>query len=149
MRRTTKLLIGMLVLAAGVLVAAPAAQAADPIYSYKNQASGGCLLDSNVRGLTTDNACYTWYDDYRWAVHQWADGTVRLGNVGTGRCISDRNWGFAVSDACNSSENQSWWVVYWADGTRRFQNQATRLCLDRYTNLSQCDASTSQSWYRL
>src|SRR5262245_54336190 len=34
MRRTIKLLVVMLVLATGVLVAAPAAQAADPIYSY-------------------------------------------------------------------------------------------------------------------
>jgi len=149
MRRTIKLLVGMLVLATGVLVAAPAAQAADPIYSYKNQASVGCLLDSNVRGLTTDSACFTWFDDYRWVVHQWADGTVRLQNVGTGRCIRDNNWGFVVSAACDSSTNESWWVVYWADGTRRFQNQATGLCLNEYLNLSQCNASTSQSWYRL
>ncbi len=150
MRRTIGLLLGMVVLAAGVLVAAPAAQAADSVYVYRNQGTGQCLLDSNIRGLVADT-CYG-SDDQRWVVHPWGDGTVRLGNVGTGRCINDSfSIGSISSEACNSSENQSWWVVYWADKTRRFQNQATGHCLDQTLDGGlrtwECNSGKNQSWY--
>ena len=144
-----RFLLVMLVLTTGVLVAAPGAQAADPIRIYQNQATGDCLFDTNVRGLGAD-VCY-WTDDTRWVVHLWPDNTVRLGNVETGRCISDE-WGIGLTSAgCNDSENQSWWVTYWGDDTRRFQNQLTGHCLD-YTRDNglrtwECNSGENQSWY--
>lgn len=149
MRRTIRLLLGMLVLAAGMLVAVPAAQATDNIYFYKNQGTDQCLYDTNVRGLGADTCTPT--DDKRWVVHLWGDGTVRLGNVETGRCINDSFGIGLTSEVCNSSENQSWWVVYWPDTTRRFQNQATNHCLDYTFDKGlvtwECNDGRNQSWY--
>ncbi|GIH10007.1 hypothetical protein Rhe02_80740 [Rhizocola hellebori] len=150
MTRTFRALLAMLAVAvaAAVFVEAPAAQAADPIWSYSNQGTGKCI-DDTPAGFRTYNCNGT--NAQKWIVHSWNDGTVRFQNVNTGRCIYDGNQGFRTL-TCNSSTNQSWWVVYWADNTRRFQNQATGYCMEdsilglRTVN---CDSSQWESWYRL
>lgn len=147
MRRSISMLLGIVTVAAAVLIAAPAAQAADPIWSYSNQGTGKCI-DDTPAGFRTYNCNGT--NAQRWIVHTWNDGTVRLQNVNTGRCMDDSATFRTLP--CNSSTNQSWWVVYWNDGTRRFQNQATGSCIeDSILGLRtpNCDTSVWQSWYRL
>jgi hypothetical protein len=147
MTRTMRALLGMLTVAAVVLVAAPAADAADPVRSFQNQWSGKCL-DDTPAGFRMWPCNGT--NAQHWIMHYWNDGTVRLQNVNTLRCIDDtydfglRTWG------CNSGQNQSWWVTLWNDGTRRYQNQATGYCIsDSTAGLRHvvCSTSSAQSWW--
>lgn len=104
MKRAVGLIIGILTVLAGTLFTGTAAQAADPIYTYRNQATGRCIDD-------TSNGFRTWTcngtNPQRWIVHQWGNGTYRFQNVHTGRCIDDSSAGFRTW-SCNSGQNQSW-----------------------------------------
>lgn len=148
MRRVLVALAGLTVILAGLLVHPQAAGAADPVWSYRNQATNRCMDDTNEGGFRTWPCNGT--NPQRWTVHTWNDGTVRFQNNATGRCIYDSNTGFRTMP-CDSSTNQSWWVKYWNDGTRRFQNQQTGRCIrdgnDGFFTWT-CDASTNQSWFR-
>jgi hypothetical protein len=148
MGRKFTALLGVLTVAA-VLIAAPAAHAADPIVSYSNQGTGKCI-DDTPAGFRTWTCNGT--NAQRWIVHTWADNTVRFQNVNTGRCMEDTPSVFRTSP-CNSSEAQSWWVTYWNDGTRRFMNQATGACIEDSWLLGlrtpNCDSSVWESWYRI
>jgi hypothetical protein len=149
---TTKLARGgTLALFAAVLLlplfVTPSAHAADPIYTYKNQATARCIDD-------TDQGFRTWTcngtNPQRWWVKDWGDGTFRFQNVNTGRCIDDSDQGFRTW-TCNAGQNQSWYVTYWGDGTRRFQNQATGRCMDDSGNgfrTWSCNTGQNQSWFR-
>jgi hypothetical protein len=149
MRRTIRVLLGTLTTAAAVLLAAPAAHAADPVWSYSNQGSGLCIDDTSA-GFRLWNCNGT--NPQKWSVHTWNDGTVRFQNVNTGRCMDDSGADFHTAP-CSSSVYQSWWVKYWEDGTRRFQNQGTTMCIEGSSILGlrtpSCDSSVWESWYRL
>lgn len=147
MTRTIRVLIAMLTVAAGVLIAAPAAHAAGT-WSLSNQWSGNCLDD-------TPNGFRMWQcnatNPQKWIQLDWGDGTVRFQNVNTGRCI-DHTYDFGLRTwGCNDGQNQSWWVKLWNDGTRRYQNQGTGLCLYDSTagmRMAVCSSSEAASWYR-
>ena len=149
MIRTIRVLLGALTVAAAVFVAAPAAHAADPVRHLVNQWSGNCLDDtpSGFRMWPCNGT-----NAQRWIIHTWNDGTVRLQNVNTRRCIDDTNdFGLRTWD-CNSGQNQSWWVKRWNDGTRRYQNQATGYCIyDSNAGLRRavCSTSAAASWWVL
>ena len=56
---------------------------------------------------------------------KWNDGTVRLKNVDTGKCISDSGGSLGMA-SCTTSEAQSFYVKHWNDGTMRFKNESDR-----------------------
>ncbi|GIF62836.1 hypothetical protein Ais01nite_08710 [Asanoa ishikariensis] len=149
MRRTISTLIALLTVAAGLLVAAPAANAADPIYGYRNQGTNKCLDDTSA-GFRTYSCNGT--NPQRWRVTDLGGDNVRLQNVNTGRCMDDSNVQGLRTVDCNAGSYQKWHVVYWADNTRRFQNLATGACLeDSILGLRtpDCDSSTWESWFRV
>lgn len=146
MTRTIRLL-AMLIVAMGVLVAAPAANATGT-WSLSNQWSGNCLDDTSSGFRMWE--CNT-TNPQKWIQLDWGDGTVRFQNVNTGRCIDDTNDFGLRTWGCNDGQNQSWWVKLWNDGTRRYQNQGTGLCLyDSTSGISRavCSSSQAASWYR-
>jgi hypothetical protein len=150
MRRTISLLIGLLTVAAAVLVAAPAANAADPIYGYRNQGTGKCLDDTSA-GFRVWDCNGT--NPQRWRVTDLGGDNVRMQNVNTGRCIDHANVQGLRTVDCNGGNYQKWHVLYWGDGTRRFQNVATGYCIENSSFLGlrtpNCDSSTWQSWFRV
>lgn len=81
----------------------------------------------------------------------WNDGTRRLRNVNTLKCLYASDQYVWLTDTCDSRTNESWWVKRWNDGTIRFQNQATGLCMrgtpDYGVDMAPCDSSQAQSWY--
>ncbi|MDQ0994532.1 hypothetical protein [Streptomyces sp. V3I7] len=116
--------------------------------TYRNQKYGAYMSVGFSGGLYFPNLSYK--ANY-WNVRVWNDGTRRLQNVYTLKCLygySDTVW---LTDTCDSSTNESWWVKRWADGTIRFQNQATGLCMkgtaDYGVDMATCDSSMEQSWY--
>lgn len=122
------------------------ARADDAIQSFRNQATGRCMDD-------TDNGFRTWScngsSPQLWTVHTWDDGTRQLRNINTGRCVEDTDNGFRTVGTCSSSPEQSWWVKVWADGTVRFQNQATLRCIDDSSlgfRTWACNDTPYQSW---
>jgi Ricin-type beta-trefoil lectin domain-like len=150
MTRTIRVLLAMLIMATGMLVAAPAAHATSTSgpWSLSNQWSGKCLDD-------TSNGFRMWAcngtNPQKWIQLNWNDGTVRFQNVNTGRCI-DHTYDFGLRTwGCNSGQNQSWWVRLWNDGTRTYQNQGTGLCLYDSTaglRMATCSDVEAASWYR-
>lgn len=159
MRGTRSLLLGgIFVLASlaappGALAAengsgpASPARVADATQSFRNQATGRCMDD-------TDNGFRTWScngsNPQLWDVKVWDDGTRQLRNVNTNRCVEDSDNGFRTVGTCSSSPAQSWWVKVWGDGTVRFQNQATLRCIDDSSlgfRTWPCNDTTYQSWF--
>ncbi|MGW2770781.1 RICIN domain-containing protein [Streptomyces sp. NPDC001275] len=128
---------------------ASTAQAADVVNTFKNQATGNCLLSTTthtVWALPCDGSSYR-----QWNVHQWADNTRELRNVRDGLCLDDSN-GFGLRMfSCNATPFQSWYVKRWNDGTIELKNQATGRCLDDSEGYSTrtfpCNATPYQSWY--
>ncbi|MCX4846451.1 RICIN domain-containing protein [Streptomyces sp. NBC_00893] len=158
MRGTRSLLIGGVLvlaslsaptgtaLAAGNGSASPA-RAADATQSFRNQATGRCMDD-------TDDGFRTWScngsNPQLWDVKVWDDGTRQLRNVNTGRCVEDSDNGFRTVGTCGSTPEQSWWIKVWDDGTVRFQNQATLRCIDDSSlgfRTWPCNDAPYQSWF--
>ncbi|MFF7727106.1 RICIN domain-containing protein [Streptomyces sp. NPDC008001] len=153
MRSMRTLLIGgflvatSLVPAPGALAAAASpAGAQDAVQTFRNQATGKCMDDTN-------NGFRTWSCNgstpQKWSVHVWNDGTRQLRSANTGRCVEDTDNGFRTVGNCGSNPEQSWWVKVWADGTVRFQNQATLRCIDDSNQGFRtwaCNDSPYQSW---
>ncbi|GGR27105.1 RICIN domain-containing protein [Streptomyces netropsis] len=132
---------------APVPTVAPApARADDVVQSFRNQATGRCMDDTN-------NGFRTWSCNgstpQKWSVHVWGDGTRQLRSLNTGRCVEDTDNGFRTVATCNSNPEQSWWVKAWGDGTVRFQNQATMRCIDDSSlgfRTWACNDTPYQSW---
>jgi hypothetical protein len=129
------------------LLALPTAAHADTAMTFRNQMTGEYLsIDPSFTDYaSTYPILYgTWTG---WSVHLWNDGTRRLQNQATGRCLS--NTGYLAP--CDDSQSQSWWFKYWGDGTVRLQNQATGWCLSSpgpdQLSAGPCDTSMQQSWY--
>ncbi|MFJ6700015.1 RICIN domain-containing protein [Streptomyces sp. NPDC091272] len=123
------------------------AGAVDAIQSFRNQATGRCLDDTDNGGFRAWSCNGS--NPQKWSVHVWGDSTRQLRNVATGRCIEDTDNGFRTVGACNSSPEQSWWVTVWGDGTVRFQNQLTGRCIDDSSlglRTWGCNNTPYQSW---
>ncbi|MEU9190790.1 RICIN domain-containing protein [Streptomyces sp. NPDC048484] len=139
---------------ASTATAAPGASAAaDPINTFQNRATNECLDDSFGSGLRTHSCNYG--PAQQWYVHAWGDGTRRLQNVATGRCLSYVGAGvsFAVGpQTCNDSQEQSWYVDRYGDGLA-FRNQALTkdFCLDDSFEYGLravgCNALGWQKWF--
>ena len=151
MIRTKRVLLAVVVVAAGVLFAAPAAYAVstEGPYSLENQGTVTCLDDtsSGFRMWPCNDS-----NPQEFIQLDWDDGTVRFQNVNTGRCIDDTNDFGLRTWGCNDGQNQSWWVIWWNDGTRSFQNQGTGLCLCNgdtggHPRMATCSDSVAGSWY--
>lgn len=116
---------------------------------YGNMATGGCLDDSfayGFRGFGCNSG-----DFQSWTVRVWQeDGTRRLRNVSTGRCIYGGVGAGSRPDtrSCDSSQQQSWWVYKRGDQVS-FENQATGLCLDDSEyglRMLACSHNRNQTW---
>ena len=116
--------------------------------TYKNEAYGGCLWALGDRPIT--GTCGVANDELDWHVTRWGDGTVRLKNVGTGECLSNKERTMQM-DSCDTSKVQSWYVDRWNDGTIRFRDQRYNECIEGSEPgtvvTGPCDTSEAQSWY--
>ncbi|MET9415679.1 RICIN domain-containing protein [Streptomyces klenkii] len=151
MRSMRTLLLGGSLAVTSLVATVPMASAApagaeDVVQSFRNQATGKCMDDTN-------NGFRTWSCNgstpQKWSVHVWGDGTRQLRSANTGRCVEDTDNGFRTVGSCSSAPEQSWWVKVWADGTVRFQNQATLRCIDDSNQGFRtwaCNDSPYQSW---
>ncbi|GFE18682.1 hypothetical protein Sgleb_67290 [Streptomyces glebosus] len=82
------------------------------------------------------------------AVQRPADAVETYGNMATGSCLDDSQYGLR-GYACNGSVFQKWNVHKWADNTRQFRSLATNECLydDGVTlDTRSCNSSRQQSW---
>ena len=149
--------------AAGLVCVAPAGSAmaaADPVETFTNGATGLCLEYTPGDAVVgTGGPVSNCANDAtrQWAVHHWADGTVRLENVALGECLQRGGQTDAMVVApCNAETVQSWWVYHYADGGMEFKSQADPAsCLDDSfdygTRLFACGThaqeSPYQTWY--
>ncbi|MEU0949842.1 RICIN domain-containing protein [Streptomyces canus] len=117
-----------LVVSAAVNTASAAPQA-DPIQTFRNKASGNCLDHNNIDGVR-QYPCNSG-DWQKWRVHRFNDGTRRLQNVATGKCLTYNGLGGWYLDAfdCGTSQEESWFVLQQSGGGIAFQNQSRGSCL--------------------
>lgn len=115
--------------------------------TYKNERNGKCL---DGLGFLSTYKC-DGSSEQKWKVTRWNDGTVRLKNSDTGKCISDSGGTLGMA-SCTSSKWQSFFVTHWNDGTIRFKNQGSGQCINAATSTikvgsTTCNSSENQSWY--
>jgi hypothetical protein len=163
--RRTLSALGTVALGAGLLMASPVpahaaggalsaassgavAPAADPIQTFQNQNTGRCIDDTDSGGFRTFSCNGT--RPQQWRVHVFLDGTRRLQNVNTGRCMFDSNGGFFTT-SCDASTNESWFIDHPASGQIAFRNQQTGRCIDDtdqggFRTFS-CNSTRPQQWH--
>ncbi|WP_028661514.1 RICIN domain-containing protein [Saccharomonospora saliphila] len=73
---------------------------------YQNVVTHRCLDDSDygLRVIACNGTVWQ-----TWDPHEWGDGTWRLQNRATGRCLSTDHYGTVVARGCTTSEWQSWY----------------------------------------
>jgi len=124
------LAVTVLVAGSATLVVAGPASAADAIQTFRNRNSGMCLDDSvdfSVRQFTCNNTEYQ-----RWTVHVYGDGTRRLANRATGRCLGAQRSGSGVSlvsGGCEATPAKSWIVERLSNGVRFITESTGSHCL--------------------
>jgi Ricin-type beta-trefoil lectin domain len=122
--------------------------AADPIETFQNQNTGRCIDDTDNGGFRTFACNGT--RPQQWRVHVFNDGTRRLQNVNTGRCMFDSNGGFRTV-TCDTSTNVSWFIDHPATGQIAFRNQNTGRCIDDTDNggfrTFSCNGTRPQQWH--
>ncbi|NKQ28219.1 RICIN domain-containing protein [Streptomyces galbus] len=134
--------------AAGTASAAPQA---DAIQTFRNKWTGNCLDHNNrdgVRQYPCNSGNYQ-----KWQVHVFGDGTRRLQNVATGKCLTYNQLGGALVDVttCGTSQEESWYVLQQSGGGIAFQNQYKHDCLHAAggysVGLNSCyPTDLSQTW---
>ncbi|MFC4326433.1 RICIN domain-containing protein [Streptomyces andamanensis] len=82
-----------------------------------------------------------------------AAAVEHYGNMATGGCLDDSEYGFRGYQ-CNNSNYQNWSVRIWQeDGTRQFRNVFTGRCMyggvgaGARPETRACDSSKQQSWW--
>ncbi|MEU1503202.1 RICIN domain-containing protein [Streptomyces sp. NPDC005732] len=130
---------------------ASASPQADPVQTFYNPTTNGCLDYNRVDGVRS-YPCNggAWQ---QWRVHVWADNTRQLQNVATGHCLTYNPLGGDTVDAvsvCDASRTQSWYIQYPRIGGIAFQNQAQGTCVSARSGvyLTGCDTNDpAQNWF--
>ncbi|MFF8382455.1 helix-turn-helix domain-containing protein [Streptomyces kanasensis] len=115
---------------------------------FVSRETGRCLddsLDERLRTYKCNGMSYQW-----WTVHTLADGSRRLRNHATGRCLDDGAAGLrAVRCAGGRTGPQTWSVTTWSDDSAEVRSRVTGKCLDDSgTGLRTlpCDRTDRQKW---
>ncbi|MDX2560074.1 protein kinase [Streptomyces sp. TX20-6-3] len=105
-------------------------------YSLENASTGNCLAEYNAGfgDLVTSAACGStgsggstyWFS---WTYSPGADGTFRLKNQHSGRCLQPAGNTAVTTAACTGSSAQSWKVVSSTSAGRMFRNASDGRCL--------------------
>ncbi|WP_329281722.1 serine/threonine-protein kinase [Streptomyces sp. NBC_00691] len=105
-------------------------------YSLENATTGNCLAEYNAGfgDLVTSAACGStgnggstyWFS---WTYSPGADGTFRLKNRHSGRCLQPAGNTTVTTAACTGSSAQSWKVVSSTSAGRMFRNASDGRCL--------------------
>ncbi|MFE6713099.1 protein kinase [Streptomyces sp. NPDC057695] len=105
-------------------------------YSLENGSTGNCLAEYNAGfgDLVTSAACGStgsggstyWFS---WTYSPGADGSFRLKNRHSGRCLQPAGNTAVTTAACNGSSAQSWKVVSSTSAGRMFKNASDGRCL--------------------
>jgi hypothetical protein len=148
--RRTGVVAALCLIAGTTADTASASSQADPVQTFRNLATGGCLDHNNIDGVRA-YPCNggAWQ---QWSVHVWGDSTRQLRNVATGKCLdySELGGDTIVGSPCNTSTSESWYVLYQGVGGIAFKNQFSGRCLSAnsgYMHLSSCDPNDrAESW---
>ncbi|MFE6850497.1 RICIN domain-containing protein, partial [Streptomyces sp. NPDC057674] len=105
-------------------------------YSLENGSTGNCLAEYNAGfgDLVTSATCGSagsggstyWFS---WTFSPGDDGTFRLKNRHSGRCLQPAGNTTVTTAACNGSSAQSWKVVSSTSAGRMFRNASDGRCL--------------------
>jgi hypothetical protein len=115
---------------------------------FVSRETGRCLddsLDERLRTYKCNGMSYQW-----WTVHTLADGSRRLRNHATGRCLDDGAAGLrAVRCGAGDSGPQTWSVTTWTDESTEVRSRVTGACLDDSgagLRTLPCDRTDRQKW---
>ncbi|MFI1654057.1 protein kinase [Streptomyces sp. NPDC020472] len=125
-------------------------------YSLENATTGNCLAEYNAGfgDLVTTATCGSqgngtatyWFS---WTYSAGADGTFRLANRHSGRCLQPSGNMTVTTAACNSSSLQAWKVVSSSSSGRALKNVSAGLCLSAGSfsaTVYACGSDSSQLW---
>ncbi|MFI1715334.1 protein kinase [Streptomyces litmocidini] len=125
-------------------------------YSLENATSGNCLAEYNAGfgDLVTTTTCGSqgngtstyWFS---WTYSAGANGTFRLANRHSGRCLQPSGNMTVTTAACNSSSLQAWKVVSSSSSGRALKNVSSGLCLTAGSfsaTVYACGSDASQRW---
>ncbi|GAB2948342.1 helix-turn-helix domain-containing protein [Streptomyces heilongjiangensis] len=113
---------------------------------FVNRTTGRCLDDSLEFGLRTyqcNGMSYQW-----WTIHAYSDGTRRLRNHATGKCL-DGDGAELRTRPCGNSAAQRWTFVPGEDEAVALRNGTSERCLDdgrAELRSVPCRSSSRQKW---
>ncbi|GGQ07782.1 helix-turn-helix domain-containing protein [Streptomyces roseolilacinus] len=115
---------------------------------FVSRQTGRCLddsLDERLRTYKCNGMSYQW-----WTAHALTDGSHRLANHATGRCLEDTAAGpRAVRCGPDGARAREWVLTVWGDESVEVRSRATGKCLDDSgTGLRTlpCDRTDRQKW---
>ncbi|MFH9722966.1 protein kinase [Streptomyces sp. NPDC017254] len=124
-------------------------------YSLENGSSGNCLAEYNAGfgDIVTSAECgskgngNTTYA-YAWTYSNNANGTFRLINKRSGRCLQPGGNTAVTTAACNGASLQSWKVVESSSSGRAYKNMSDGRCLTAgsFAMTYTCGSGASQLW---
>ncbi|GGU92891.1 hypothetical protein GCM10010275_32650 [Streptomyces litmocidini] len=125
-------------------------------YSLENATTGNCLAEYNAgfAELVTTTTCGSqgngtspyWFS---WSYSAGANGTFRLANRHSGRCLQPSSNMTVTTATCNSSSLQAWKVVSSSSSGRALKNVSSGLCLTAGSfsaTVYACGSDSSQFW---
>ncbi|MGW0583908.1 RICIN domain-containing protein, partial [Streptomyces sp. NPDC002920] len=119
----------------------------DRVRIFVSRATGACLddsLDFGLRSYACNGMSYQ-----RWTEHPFPDGTRRLRNHATGRCLHGDGAGLRTR-SCSTSTAQKWLLTAWYDESVEVRSKAAGSCLDDDTSAGlrflPCDRTKRQKW---
>ncbi|WP_225803279.1 serine/threonine-protein kinase [Streptomyces sp. NK15101] len=125
-------------------------------YSLENATTGNCLAEYNAGfgDLVTTTTCGSqgngtaayWFS---WSYSAGANGTFRLVNRHSGRCLQPAGNTAVTTAACNGSSLQAWKVVSSSSSGRALKNMSDGMCLTAGSfsaTTYACGSGTSQLW---
>lgn len=126
----------------------PGATAARVRRVFVSRQTGRCLddsLDERLRTHKCNGMSYQW-----WTAHPLADGSHRLSNHATGRCLEDTAAGLrAARCGPDGARAQAWALTVWGDESVEVRSRTTGECLDDSgagLRTLRCDRTDRQKW---
>ncbi|MER5204965.1 protein kinase [Streptomyces sp. NPDC002825] len=133
----------------------PTTSAPSGTYSLENANTGNCLAEYNAGfgdlvtaaecGSQGSNGTTYWYS---WTYASGANGTFRLINKKSGRCLQPAGNTTVTTAACNGASLQYWKVVSSSSSGRTFKNMSDGQCLTAgsFATDYACGSGTNQLW---
>ncbi|GAA2241719.1 hypothetical protein GCM10010145_04730 [Streptomyces ruber] len=123
--------------------------AAPNVRVFTSRLDGYCLDDSLDFGLRTYSCNGMSYQ--RWTVDTYADGTARLRNHATGRCVDLADGGPRAAQCVTGAggRSQRWRLTTWNDASTEVRHQQEGVCLEESAagpRTRSCDRGSGQRW---